>query len=117
MKKRPTRKKLLEAIDGIRLYSEFRPIRMFALEFRDENGAELYDKSVDVYNMDDLVAILMDKSLSHRIVRIRSSDFVLTKGICVFFTLMPDREHLTNIDAEFIEKIMELEVESYESGC
>ena len=90
---------------------------MFALEFRDENGVELYSESVDVYNMDDLVAILMDKSLSHRIVRIRSSEFVLTKGTCVFFTLMPDREHRTNIDSEFMEKIMELEVESYESGC
>lgn len=115
--KRPTRKELLSSIDRIRLYSEFRPIRMFALEFRDENGVELYSESVDVYNMDDLVAILMDKSLSHRIVRIRSSEFVLTKGTCVFFTLMPDREHRTNIDSEFMEKIMELEVESYESGC
>ena len=114
---RPTRKRLLEAIDRIRLYSQFRPIRMFKLDFRDENGAELYGDSADVYNMDDLVAMLMDKSLSHRIVRIRSSEFVLTKGMCVFITLMPDREHLTNIDAEFLEKIMQLEVESYESGC
>lgn len=113
---RPTRKHLLSAIDRIGLYSELKPIRLFKLKFRDENGAELYDRSVDVYNMDDLVAMLMDKSLTHRIVRIRSSEFVLTKGICVFITLMPDREHRTNIDAEFLEKIMQLEVESYESG-
>ena len=110
MWKRPTRKKLLEALDRMRMFSGSRPIRMFALVFLDENGAKLYDDSVDVYNMDDLVAMLMDKSLSHRIVRIRSSEFVLTKGMCVFITLMPDRDHLTNIDAEFMERIMELEV-------
>ena len=115
--KRPTRKKLLEAIARISWYSMLKPIRMFKLSFRDENGAELYGESVDVYNMDDLVAMLMDKSLTHRIVRISSSEFVLTKGMCVFITLMPDGDHLTNIDAEFLEKIMQLEVESYESGC
>lgn len=114
--KRPTRKKLLAAIDRIRWYGTFKPIRMFKLVFRDENGTELFDDGVDVYNMDELVSMMMDKSLSHRIVRISSSEFVLTKGICVFITLMPDREHRTNIDSEFMEKIMELEVESYESG-
>lgn len=115
--KRPTRKKLLEALDMMRMFNGSRPIRMFRLIFRDENGAELYGESVDVYNMDDLVAILMDKSLVHRIVRISSSDFVLTNGMCVFITLMPDGEHRTNIDDEFMEKIMQLEVKSYESGC
>ena len=114
--KRPTRKKLLSSIDRIGLYSDLNPIRLFKLKFLDENGAELYDRSVDVYNMDDLVAMLMDKSLVHRIVRISSSEFILTKGMCVFFTLMPDKDHRTNIDSEFMERIMRLEVKSYESG-
>jgi len=117
MKKRPTRKKLLSAIDEIALYSEFRPIRVFNVGFIDENGAELYDDNVEVYNMDDLVATLMDKSLSYRIVRISSFEFVYTKGMGVRFMLMPDKDHRTNIDSEFLEKIMQLEVESYESGC
>lgn len=74
-------------------------------------------KKIDLYTLDNLVATLMDKSIFYRVVKVSSSEFLLTKGTCVFFTLMPDREHRTNIDAEFLEKIMQLEVESYESGC
>lgn len=114
--KRPTRKKLLEAIDGVRKYCVFRPLRMFKAEFVDENGVEQMWDSVDFFNMDDLVSMLMDKSLTHRIVRVRSVDFILTFGSCVVFTLMPDKENRTNIDAEFMEKIMQLEVKPYESG-
>ena len=115
--KRPTRKKLLEAIDQIVGYSMWHPVMQFMVNFADENGVPLWDATVELHTIDDLVATLMDKSLSHRIVRISSEEFVLSKGTCVFITLMPDREHRTNIDAKFLEKIMELEVESYESGC
>lgn len=109
----PTRKKLLSAIDEIRWYSEFKPIRIFNVGFVDENGVELYDDNVEVYNMDDLVAMLMDKSLSYRIVRISSFEFVFTKGIGVRFMLMPDKDHRTNIDAEFMEHVLRLELQEF----
>ena len=116
MKKRQTRKKLLEALDQIAAYSRFRPVGEFIVYFTDENGAMLWDDKVELDTLDGIVSLLMDKSISYRVVKVSSADFLFEKRICVSFTLSPDREYRTNIDADFMERIMELEVKPDESG-
>ena len=110
MKKRPTRKKLLSALDQIVIYSKYSPVMRFIVYFTDENGAMLWDDKVELETLDEIVSLLMDKSIFYRVVKVSSADFLLEKRICVSFTLSPDREYKTNIDAEFMERIMELEV-------
>lgn len=115
MKKRPTRKKLLEALDQIAAYSRFRPVGEFIVYFTDENGAMLWDDKVELETLDEIVSLLMDKSIFYRVVKVSSAEFLLEKRICVSFTLSPDMEYKTNIDADFMERIMELEVRPDES--
>ena len=110
MNKRPTRKKLLEALDQIAAYSKFRPVMTFIVYFTDENGAMMWDDKVEIDTLDGIVSLLMDKSISYRVVKVSSAEFLLEKRICVSFTLSPDKEYKTNIDADFMERIMELEV-------
>ena len=111
--KRKTRKKLLESLDSIRWISESSPVRVFKIEFWNEYGVPTQDKETEsFYDVDELVSRLMDLSLTRRIVKISSSAFIFSRGMAVFFTVMPDKDHLTNIDAEFMEKILKLEVES-----
>ena len=110
MKKRPTRKKLLSALDQIVIYSKYLPVMKFMVYFTDENGAMLWDDKVELDTLDGIVSLLMDKSISYRVVKVSSADFIFEKRICVSFTLSPDREYNTNIDADFMERIMELEV-------
>ena len=117
MKKRPTRKKLLEALDQIAAYSKFRPVMTFIVYFTDENGAMLWDDKVELETLDEIVSLLMDKSIFYRVVKVSSADFLFEKRIYVSFTLSPDREYRTNIDADFMERIMELEVKPDESWC
>ena len=117
MKKRPTRKKLIEALDQIAAYSRFRPVMSFIVYFTDENGAMLWDDKVELDTLDEIVSLLMDKSIFYRVVKVSSADFLFEKRICVSFTLSPDREYRTNIDADFMERIMELEVKPDESWC
>lgn len=114
MWKRPTRKKLLEALDQIAAYSRFRPVGEFIVYFTDENGAVLWDDKVELDTLDGIVSLLMDKSVFYRVVKVSSADFLFEKRICVSFTLSPDSEYKTNIDAEFMERIMELEVKQDE---
>ena len=116
MKKRPTRKKLLEALDQIVIYSKFRPVMQFMVYFTDENGAVLWDDNVELDTLDEVVSLLMDKSISYRVVKVSSAEFFCEKRICVSFTLYPDREYKTNIDADFMERVFRLEVKPDESG-
>lgn len=111
--KRKTRKKLLESLDAMKWKSSAVPVREFKIEFWNKYGVPRLPTE-SFFNIDELVSRLMDLSLTQRIVKISSSDFVFTKGMAVFFSVMPDKDHLTNIDAEFMEKIMKLEVEPYE---
>jgi len=117
MKKRPTRKKLLEALDQIVIYSRYCPVMRFLVCFTDENGAMLWDDKEEFFSVDDLVGRLMDKSITHRVVKVSADNFVFGNGIRLRLVLTPDRFNQTNIDAEFMERIMELGVKPDESGC
>ena len=114
--KRPTGKQLLKSFDQLLVYSRFRPVMQFLVYFADENGAILLEDTAVLYTLDDIVSLLMDKSIFYRVVKVSSAEFRHEKGISVSFTLAPDKEHRTNIDAEFMERIMELEVKPDESG-
>ena len=107
--KRKTRKKLLESLDAMRWKSRTVPVQVFKIEFWNEYGVPRLPTE-SFFNIDELVSRLMDLSLTQRIVKISSSDFIFTKGMCVLFSVMPDKDNLTNIDAEFMEKIIKLEV-------
>ena len=77
MKKRPTRKKLLEALDQIAAYSRFRPVTQFIVYFTDENGAVLWDDKVELDTLDGIVSLLMDKSIFYRVVNVMTNKFTL----------------------------------------
>ena len=111
MKNRPTRKKLLSALDQIVIYSKYLPIMRFIVYFTDENGAMLWDDTAELDTLDELVSLLMDKSISYRVVQVSSAEFLYyEKRLCISFKLSPDREYKTNIDAEFMERVFRLEV-------
>lgn len=111
MKNRPTRKKLLESLDQLAEYSKFYPVMQFIVYFTDENGAMLWDDTIELHTLDELVSLLMDKSISYRVVQVSSAEFLYyEKRLCVSFKLSPDREYKTNIDAEFMERVFRLEV-------
>lgn len=82
----------------------------FMVYFTDENGAMLWDDKEEFSSVDDLVGRLMDKSITHRVVKVSIDNFVFGDGLRARFVLTPDRFNQTNIDAEFMERIMELEV-------
>ena len=108
--KRPTRKKLLEALDRLVAYSKIRPVMQFMVCFLDENGVFLWDDKEEFFSVDDLVGRLMDKSITHRVVKLSADNFVFGCGIRLRFVLMPDRFNQTNIDAEFMDRVFRLEV-------
>lgn len=109
MEKHLTRNKLLESIDGLVKYSRLYPIAMITVCFTNENGAILWRDTVEFYTLDEVVSLLMDKSVFYRIVAVKSFE-ILHDRICVNFTLSPDKERKTNIDIDFMEKLMKLEM-------
>ena len=90
MEKHLTRNKLLESIDGLVKYSRLYPIAMITVCFTNENGAILWRDTVEFYTLDEVVSLLMDKSVFYRIVAVKSFE-ILHNRICVNFTLSPDR--------------------------
>lgn len=116
MKKRPTRKKLLQALDGLIWESSYRPVSMVKIYHVNSWGEPKFESQELFYNLDDFVGRLMDLSLSHRIVKISSAAFSYNDGMLVVFRVMEDKDCRTNIDAEFLERIMKLEVKPDESG-
>ena len=107
----PTREKLLETIDGIARRSKSRPISQFTVDFIDLKGT-LLDENIELYTLDDLMATLMDKSLCYRVVKVNSGSVWCRGmwGICVIITLMQDGEYQTNIDADLMEKLLEMTI-------
>lgn len=108
--KRPTRKKLLEALDQLAAYSKFYPVMQFIVYFTDANGAMLWDDTIELDTLDGIVSLLMDKSIFYRVVKVSSAEILYEKQLCVSFTLSPDMEYKTNIDADFMERVFRLEV-------
>ena len=109
MEKHLTRNKLLESIDNLVKYSRLYPVAMITVCFTNENGAILWRDTVEFYTLDEVVSLLMDKSIFYRIVNMRSSITPFMNGL-VMFTLSPDKEFRTNIDADFMEELMKLEM-------
>ena len=109
MEKHLTRNKLLESIDGLVKYSRLYPVAMITVYFTNENGAILWRDTVEFYTLDEVVSLLMDKSVFYRIVAVKSFEIIHDR-ICVNFTLFPDKECKTNIDIDFMEKLMKLEM-------
>ena len=109
MEKHLTRNKLLESIDNLVKYSRLYPVAMITVCFTNENGAILWRDTVEFYTLDEVVSLLMDKSVFYRIVAVKSFE-ILHNRICVNFTLSPDKEFKTNIDIDFMEKLMKLEM-------
>lgn len=108
----PTREKLLETIDGIARRSKSRPISQFTVDFIDENET-LQDERIELYTLDDFMATLMDKSLCYRVVKVNAGSVWCRGGmwgICVIITLTPDGEYQTNIDADLMEKLLEMTI-------
>lgn len=100
---------LLESIDNLVKYSRLYPVAMITVYFTNENGAILWRDTVEFYTLDEVVSLLMDKSVFYRIVNVRSFEIIHDR-ICVNFTLSPDKERKTNIDIDFMEKLMKLEM-------
>ena len=107
--KRQTRKKMLRKLDDIQMLSKGIPVMQFNIEFITKDGCFLLEKDEKFYSIDELLARLMDLSLTHRMARIYMDEFAFLKGMCVTFTLKEDKFNLTNIDVEFMDKIMKLE--------
>lgn len=114
MWKRKTRKKMLKALDDMIQASSYNPIRLFKIEFFNGYGSISHDEPERFFDVGDIVARLMDLSLTHRIVKVSSEGFVFTKGMCVTFGVMPDKDHMTNIDEEFMDRIMRLNFDGFE---
>ena len=114
MEKHLTRNNLLESIDGLVKYSRLYPVVLITVYFTNENREILPKDTVELYTLDDVVSLLMDKSVFYRIVNVRSFEIIHDR-ICVSFTLFPDKERKTNIDIDFMEKLMKLNMFDYDT--
>lgn len=114
MEKHLTRNKLLKSIDSLVKYSRLHPVVLITVYFTNENREILPKDNVELYTLDDVVSLLMDKSVFYRIVAVRSFE-IIPERIFVSFTLFPDKERKTNIDIDFMEKLMKLEMMNDES--
>jgi hypothetical protein len=103
--KRPTRKKLLATIERVRQQRLYTTCE-FVVEFEDENGRFEWWNAKVLYSVDDLLLLLMEKSMFYRIVGIRWDILRRPLGLtCIKIRLAPDKNNMTNIDCEFIEAI------------
>ena len=109
MEQQLTRNKLLKLIDSLVKYSRLHPVVLITVYFTNENREILPKDTVELYTLDDVVSLLMDKSVFYRIVAVRSFE-IIPERIFVSFTLFPDKERKTNIDIDFMEKLMKLEM-------
>ena len=108
MWKRPTRKKLLQALDGLILDSSRHPISQAKIYHVNRWGEADLDTQEIFNNIGDIAGRLMDLSMSHRIVKVSQASWTWKSGMVVVFRVMPDPDYRTNIDLEFMEKIMKL---------
>ena len=109
MWKRKTRKKLIEALNNLVKFSSYNPITHVRFSMVNKYGDEDIDSRFYVTNMDDVLGTLMDKSLTCRIARIRSEDFINHRSL-VSFLLLPTSDLTTNIDAEMLELVAKLNI-------
>ena len=109
MKKRPTRKKLIERLKELMWLSSGKPILDFtAIEIDSDGYYELEWWDRTHYDLDGIVSKLMDLSLTHRIAKIRCQDYVTVRGMCVCFDVIESKDGTTNIDAEMMDLILRL---------
>ena len=112
MWKRQTRNRLLQELDYAQRTSKRKPASMFLIYLAEEYGATCIYDMERLCDKSEVMAKLMDLSLSHRVVNITSSNYgVVGNGICVCVTVTPDKECQTNIDAEFMERILGMRFE------
>lgn len=116
MWKRKTRKKLIEALNNLVKFSSLHPISKIRFSMVNEYGMEDLDSRFCATGMDDILGVLMDKSLTCRIARIRSEDFMFHHGTLISFLLLPTSDLTTNIDAEMLELVAKLNM-SQEEDC
>lgn len=116
MWKRKTRKKLIEALNNLAKFSSFRPISYVRFSMVNKYGVEDIDSRFYATGMDDILGVLMDMSLTCRIARIRSDDFMFHHGTLVSFLLLPTSDYTTNIDAEMLELVEKLNISQEEAG-
>ena len=116
MWKRKTRKKLIEALNNLAKFSSFRPISYVRFSMVNKYGVEDIDSRFYATGMDDILGVLMDMSLTCRIARIRSDDFMFHHGTLVSFLLLPTSDYTTNIDAEMLELVAKLNIIQEEAG-
>ena len=111
MWKRPTRKKLFKELENIQMLARHKPVSMVIIYFSNEYGG--FTSDIERFcRKDETILRLMDLSLRYRVVNVSSSDFgVSGKGIIVRFTAMIDKECQTNIDGEFMERIIGMRFE------
>ena len=103
---RPTRKRLLQELDCAQRTSKRKPVAMFLIYLAAEYGATCVYDMERFCEKSEVMARLMNLSLTHRVVNITSSNYgVVGNGICVRVTVTPDKRCQTNIDAEFMERI------------
>ena len=108
MWKRKTRKQLLQALDGLIWESSSRPVSQLEIYHVNSWGETDFGSQEIFFNLDDVVGRLMDLSISHRIVKVSSANFTGNRGTLVVFRVMQDPDFKTNIDAEFMDRIMRL---------
>ena len=114
MKKRPTRKRIIATLNEVIRWSEYCPLGEVEIQHQDNQFAT-YSDTMEIFEgsciRDRLIAFLMDKSLTYRILNIDWSRFVrLDMGQLIsmnIYLLGSDDKFLeyTNIDSEMLELI------------
>lgn len=108
--RRASRRKLIERIDDIYAFTWHAPITSARVIVQsDEQNATFVHESD---SRDRLIQILADLSLTHRIVEVYWTVGYVSSGrraTIVRFYLNPDKDYITNIDAEMLEHVVKLE--------
>lgn len=115
MWKRKTRKKLIEGLNNLVKFSTSCPINQVRFSMVNKYGVEDIDSRFYAIGMDNILGVLMDKSLTCRIANIRLDKFLLV-GTILSFLLLPTSDCTTNIDAEVMELVAKLNIIQEEAG-
>ena len=99
--KRRTRKRLLQELDCAQRTSKRKPVSMFLIYFAEEYGATCVYDMERFLDKSEVMAKLMDLSLTHNIVGVDVQPYGL--GICV----MESKNGKSNIDDMVVGKLVE----------
>ena len=109
MKKLPTRKKIIDALNEIVSSSRMAPVLNVYVHSQ-TNYLEDYSRLIGTFRgdsaKDDLLAFLMDKSLTHRILNVRGWYVRNIDSLAMDLDLLGSDEtflEYTNIDSEMLE--------------